>query len=188
MTNQSKIPVFLLVVLVCMLVVSCASTQPRPTEELILEVKTVASKKLDKTLSVLAVQGGEKTEPSIVSVKAPKVDDETFFNLLYGTLKESNLFKEVTSESHGDYALRTEIIFQDITLPGRTNTLMLLVHYELSDREYGQVLWKENIYTQLEMSTSDVSAGEVRVVRLLEKGLIANMDALIKRLENYLIN
>ena len=65
---------------------------------------------------------------------------------------------------------------------------MLLVHYELTDRESGQVLWKENIYTQVEMSTSDVSAGEVRVVRLLEKGLIANMDALIKRLENYLIN
>ena len=178
---------FVSILTINLLVFGCA-TQPRQMEQLISDVIIQAPQKVNKALTVLPVKGGEKFEKSIWIVKAPKIDNDEFLQLLMGGLQKSGLFREVTTHSVGDYALRTEIIFQDITIPGTTNTLMLLVHYDLVDRKTNSVLWKENIYTQRELSTDDIFVGEVRVVRLFEEGLIENISALIKRLEKRLIN
>lgn len=189
--NRLKLTIYAVsTITLSMLIIGCATTQPRPIEQLTSEAKVQASRKIDKTLLIFPVTGGEKYEQSIWSIKPkpPKINNEEFLLLLLGGLQKSGLFREVTTLATSDYALRAEVIFQDITMPGMTNTLMLLVHYELMDLENDRIIWKENIYTQSELSSKDIFAGEVRVVRLLEKGLVANMNTLIQRIEQRFSN
>ena len=186
--NRLKLTIYAVsTITLSMLIIGCA-TQPHPIEQITSEAPVQASRKIDKTLLILPVTGGEKYEQSIWTVKTPKINNEEFLLLLLGGLQKSGLFREVSTRATSDYALRAEVIFQDITMPGMTNTLMLLVHYELMDLENDRIIWKENIYTQSELSSKDIFAGEVRVVRLLEKGLVANMNTLIQRIEERFSN
>lgn len=171
-----------LIFILCAFSVGCA-TQTRPMEELTTQVKTKHYASTDYTISVVSVSGGEKTQQSAWVMNTPKVDNEQFRNLLLGSIKKSGLFREVTSKSSGDLLLNAEIIFQEMTVGGLTNTLMLLVKYELTDSSTGGVVFKENIYTQTELSAGDVFAGNIRIVRLLEQGLIMNMNTLIEKIE-----
>ncbi len=143
--------------------------------------------KISKTLTVQAVSGGEKSPTSIWTVNVPKVDNDRFRSLLTERIRTSGLFNDVRTDIGGDYALRSEIIFQDITAPGMINTSMLLVHYELTSQKTGRIIWKENIYTQREMSTKETFVGSQRIVKLLEKGIAENMSVLIERLSRRLV-
>ena len=176
---------FASIVTITILMQGCA-VKGRPIDELVIEVFKTSSEQTDKVLSVLPVKGGEKEEKSLWKPMATRVDNEEFFQLLLGTLQKSRLFREVTPEQRGDYSLRTEIIFQE-NIHGLTSTVILLVHYVLIDRNNGHILWKENIFTQQEMSSQEILIGEERVARLFEKSLVANMGSLIDSLENQLI-
>ncbi len=186
MLNQSLAKRLVAIFFVASVIVGCETVQRRPTTQLVSEVTGTATVRSDETLSVFPVKGGKHTERSAWVVTSPTVDNEQFRGLLLGSLNKAGLFKEVSAELDAPYALHAEIIFQDITSPGMTNTLMLLVHYKLIEQTTGDVLWKENIYTQSDLSVSEIFVGEVRTERLLEQGLVENMNTLIGHLGKYL--
>lgn len=168
-------------ILIILLSVGCA-TQTRPVGDLVSEVKTHRFTGSEKSLTINNVLGGEVSKQSAWVVNTPKIDNQSFRKLLLGSMEKSGLFSDVIDQSRADYSLDAEIIFQEMTTGGLTNTLMLLVKYELVENKSGNIILKENLYTQSELSASDVFAGNIRIVRLLEQGLILNMNSLLRKI------
>ena len=187
MENISRSSELILVICLAFLFAGCTTTEPQRVQDLVADVSKQTRFKTGKTLTVLPVTGGEKKGESIWVVNTPKIENDKFQKLLVGSLYKSDMFKQVTTAPGGDYALRAEIIFQDISVPAMDNTLMLLVRYELTDIDKN-VIWKEHLYTQDEMSTEQIFVGNTRIERLHERGLVKGMNALINTLGKKLGN
>jgi hypothetical protein len=146
-----------------------------------MEVGTTASTPIANVLILHPTTGAKTNVSSIWDPPGAKFDNEEFFHLLLGSIQQSGLFREVTTEPPGDYELRSEIIFQE-TVPALSSTFLLLIRYELIDVSAQEVIWKENLYSQKDFSAKQAFSGGHNVVLLMEEAYIANLQELIHRL------
>lgn len=113
----------------------------------------------NKSLTVGNVIGKEQKAGSWIVIGTDVVKAA-----LIGTLKASGIFKEVSSESPGDFQLSAKIVSQELGM----NTLTLLVRYQLIESVSGKTIWAENIFSEKSISVAEIFLGDQRTQRLRE--------------------
>ena len=181
----SQFLLYSLIIVSTLILNGCVTLQTRPSDQIISDFShTTSSTQINKAISVNSVKVN-KIEKGYV-VANLEIDSNKFQQLLIGGINKSNLFKEATAQPHGEYHLKSEIIYQE-TIPGMTSVTILLVHYELFHPKSGMTLWENNIYTQIEMSAKQIYSGNKRMVHQFEKAIIKNIESMLKQIEKVLI-
>lgn len=130
-----------------------------------------------KTIQVMPVTGGEKTNPMVYS----RIEDEGFEQALNGTLQRSGLFKEINPLTKADYVLYAAIIGQEIQ-SGLSASTILFVNYKLIATATKEEIWKENIVSQYDAQFDETFYGPERARRGNEGAVRDNLKKLIARL------
>lgn len=137
----------------------------------------------DKTVTVAAVTGGEKTNPMGMSA----IENEGFQEALIKTLESARVFKAVVNGAGADYELRAEIISQDLHA-GLTMTAILFVRYTLIETRSGNAAWAENILSHYDAQLEEAFSGPERSVRANEGSVRDNLTRLVRKLSQVLAN
>lgn len=179
--NQQMI--IMLILLICgTLIVSCTAKAPDP-QYMIPSADFSQFTATGKTLKVLEVKGGIKTDP----MGKPTIENEGFQEALISTLKKSGLFNEVSPEKNSDYELSAEIVTQKWH-PGFSITSNLFVKYKLIETKSNIEIWKENIYSQYEAKFEETSDGLLRAKKANEGAVRENLKLLLEKLSDNLKN
>jgi hypothetical protein len=99
---------------------------------------------LDKSISVAPVHGGTPSESAMQVIA--NVENADFREATVRALRNSGIFREVSSAEKGELLLDARIISQQAAGP-RSGVYTLLVHYELHDGATGKILWRGNVYS-----------------------------------------
>jgi hypothetical protein len=135
----------------------------------------------DKTLEVEPVTGGTPTEAS----QQATLGNDEFHAALVASLKNSGLFREVTTSGNADWRL-TALIASQAAHGHWSTTQELMIRYELFRAGVEQPSWSETVYTQHEMGVPDDLAALRRSRLLVETTARENIADFLGRLRRWL--
>ena len=163
-----------------MLTMAGCAVGPSPSS-MVATIRTETNVTADGVLVVSKVIGGEETNPIIMS----KIDNDSFREALYKSLKYLGLFEKTILQGKGDYRLNAEILSQELK-GGINMAATLLVRYELYLESSNQTVWAENIFSQHEAYFEESYDGNKRA-QLANEGVAKNnISQLIVKLRAYI--
>jgi hypothetical protein len=174
---KRKIPLCFLAALAYLLT-GCV-TPVKKSELIPLDQETYAT--TGKSLYVAPVVIRPQPKPGFLMDEPPRLDSETFREVVIYTLKNTELFSAVTMNDAADYHLSVEVIGQR-QLGTLSNIELLLVRYRLFDAARKQEVWAANLLSHFELSAEQVFMGMERSTQVLEGASRANLAQLADQL------
>ncbi|MBP7614718.1 MAG: hypothetical protein KA756_03630 [Steroidobacteraceae bacterium] len=156
-------------------VAGCASLA---VDRMLPPVKAAPTPRFDAALRALPVTGARQEMfggPALVS-------NEMYCDALVQALKQSNLFRHVSTEGQGDYELHTELFAQgqgDVALTYRS---AMVVQYRIVDTRTRAEVWKKGFNSREQVSVSQAFSGAKRTVTAQEGSVRDNLAQLIAAL------
>lgn len=170
---------YILIIIIMALLTSCATAPIADKMLPSLDYSRYVS--TNKTLRVTEVTGGEETNP----IMGSKIDGEGFQKAIISALTKTGMFKEVVLEDNGDYELHTDIVSQQLER-ALTMSVILFVHYELTDTKSDQNVWEESIISQYDAKFEEAFSGDVRARKAHEGAVRDNLSKLLLKLSEVL--
>lgn len=163
------------------LLTACAA--PVEKSQLVpLDIRAYAT--TGKSLQVAPVVVRPQPKPGFLMDEPPRLDGETYREVVVYTLAHTGLFSTVTLQGAADYSLSVEIIGQR-QLGALSNIELLLVRYRLVDQVSKREVWAANLLSHFELSAEQVFMGMDRSRQVLEGASRANLAQLAERLGEF---
>ncbi len=146
----------------------------------------VQTPRFDKILKVENVTGAQESYfggPAMVT-------DEEYTEALVRTLRQSNFFKQVVTDTPGDYELLTTIVAhgQDQGSNAAIGTLdakhAMVVEYRIVDALSKHPLWKKGFNSRHEVTLGESFSGAARTIAAQEGSVRKNLDQFIRSLSS----
>lgn len=160
------------------LAVSFAGCASLAVDRMLPPVNAAQTPRFDAALRVLPVTGARQElfgGPALVS-------NEMYRDALAQALKQSNLFRRISTDEQGDYELHTELFAQgqgDVALDYRS---AMVVQYRIVDRRSGTDAWRKGFNSRKEVTVSQALSGARRTVTAQEGSVRDNLAQLIAAL------
>lgn len=153
----------------------CASLA---VDRMLPPAKAAQTPRFDAALRILPVKGARQEMfggPALVS-------NEMYRDALVQALKQSNLFRQISTEGHGNYELHTELFAQgqgDVALDYRS---AMVVQYRIVNTQSGADVWRKGFNSRKEVTVSQALSGARRTVTAQEGSVRDNLAQLITAL------
>lgn len=148
---------------------------------MVANIKTQTKVTANGALIITDVTGGKDTNPMWVTT----VDNVSFREALYKSLKYAGLFQNTLLNGNSDYRLETEIISQEVK-SGINMSATILIRYELYKQGDDEAMWAENIFSQHEAFFEETFYGVKRAQLAVEGAVKENIKQLILKLRAYI--
>lgn len=182
--HANKLVLLFILLVLGALISSCVTSPQVPeAEEMVPQTAGKGFTQTGRAIRIYPVTGAKVAPVSAWQVQVPVIDSDRFEQTLIATLRQSNMFSTVSTDTAGDYGLTAKIIGQQMTA-GLANVMTLLVRYTLVETATGNVLWQQNVLSQNVESVSDVFLGTERMQLALQHGVQKNLALLLEKLNN----
>ncbi len=163
----------LAVALAVLTIAGCAIS----SEGLAPEVAVAATRRIDRTVKVMPVEGGRASTFG----REAYITNEQYFSALRKTVADSGVFARVIESGRADLDLHSEIV-AITTEAGVSPTYAIVVQYWLVDPASGQEVWRKGINTRHHVGWNEAFAGGTRIIMAVEGATQKNLTQLIKAL------
>ena len=147
------------------------------TEGLIPDRPVETTRKIDKTVKVMPVQGGRASTFG----REAYITNEQYHEALRQTLVDARLFSRVVESGNADLNLHSEII-TITTEAGTSPTYAIVVQYWLVDPRTGEEIWRKGINTRHHVKWNEAFAGGTRIIMAVEGATKKNLTRLVQAL------